>query len=235
MKNRDVKQFALGIMVAVLAMSTPVSATIITFDDIPIAPHPTLPGITTSKVISDDYQGLTFSNFGVVAPLTYLPETVKSLIPLPLINSGFAAGIVSPSNVASNLFGRPATIDAVQGFTLSSGYFTAAWLDDLILSVDASLGGASVYSQTFALSATAPTLIDFGNILTDSVTFSSSGSTQHPGYTAGSGTNFVLDNLSINASAAVPESATWAMMIVGFGLVGFMVRRDRSSFRSLHA
>jgi hypothetical protein len=33
--------------------------------------------------------------------------------------------------------------------------------------------------------------------------------------------------LTVNAIAAVPEPATWAMMIFGFGFVGFMLRRAR--------
>ena len=35
-----------------------------------------------------------------------------------------------------------------------------------------------------------------------------------------------LDNVSISA---VPETATWAMMILGFGVVGGAVRRRRST------
>jgi hypothetical protein len=38
----------------------------------------------------------------------------------------------------------------------------------------------------------------------------------------------VLDSVTINAAiSAVPEPATWAMMIVGFGAVGSMVRSSR--------
>lgn len=40
---------------------------------------------------------------------------------------------------------------------------------------------------------------------------------------------FEVDN--VNFSAAVPEPATWAMMILGFGAVGFAMRR-RSSVRT---
>lgn len=39
-----------------------------------------------------------------------------------------------------------------------------------------------------------------------------------------SGNSFEFDNLAI---AAVPEPATWALMIGGFGLVGFGLRRQR--------
>ena len=34
-----------------------------------------------------------------------------------------------------------------------------------------------------------------------------------------------VDNISLNAAGAVPESSTWAMMIVGFGLTGASLRR----------
>lgn len=46
----------------------------------------------------------------------------------------------------------------------------------------------------------------------------------------GSGDNFgpILDNVSLDI-AAVPEPATWAMMIAGFGLVGGMMRRRKTA------
>ena len=37
----------------------------------------------------------------------------------------------------------------------------------------------------------------------------------------------VIDNLSLSVGAAVPEPATWAMMIAGFGLAGMAARRRR--------
>ncbi|MEK7431046.1 MAG: PEPxxWA-CTERM sorting domain-containing protein [Pseudomonadota bacterium] len=38
----------------------------------------------------------------------------------------------------------------------------------------------------------------------------------------------LLDNVSIGVSSAVPEPATWAMMIMGFGLVGSAMRRRQA-------
>jgi hypothetical protein len=43
-----------------------------------------------------------------------------------------------------------------------------------------------------------------------------------------------IDNLTIGVSGAVPEPATWAMMIVGFGLIGAAARR-RQSVRTVTA
>jgi hypothetical protein len=43
-----------------------------------------------------------------------------------------------------------------------------------------------------------------------------------------SGTNsFEIDNLAVKTSGVVPEPATWAMLIAGFGLVGAAMRRQR--------
>jgi hypothetical protein len=39
------------------------------------------------------------------------------------------------------------------------------------------------------------------------------------------GGGFELDNVTIGTNSVVPEPATWAMMIIGFGLVGAAMRR----------
>lgn len=38
-----------------------------------------------------------------------------------------------------------------------------------------------------------------------------------------------FDNASLNFTAAVPEPATWAMLVTGFGVVGFGMRRRRKT------
>ena len=46
----------------------------------------------------------------------------------------------------------------------------------------------------------------------------------------GSGNNIgpVADNLNLSSTGGVPEPATWAMMIIGFGAAGSMIRRRRA-------
>lgn len=41
------------------------------------------------------------------------------------------------------------------------------------------------------------------------------------------GNHFSIDNLQLNATPAVPETATWAMMILGMGAVGYALRRAK--------
>ena len=49
----------------------------------------------------------------------------------------------------------------------------------------------------------------------------------HPGGTGGSRWGTYIAHIRIGSVGAVPESTTWSMMIIGFGLVGFSVRRKR--------
>jgi len=45
--------------------------------------------------------------------------------------------------------------------------------------------------------------------------------------TASSGNDFALDDLSLDTSSSVPEPSSWALMMLGFGMVGTTVRRHR--------
>ena len=43
------------------------------------------------------------------------------------------------------------------------------------------------------------------------------------------GNDFALDDVFLGTqSSVVPEPATWAMMLVGFGGIGFQMRRKRA-------
>lgn len=53
-----------------------------------------------------------------------------------------------------------------------------------------------------------------------------------PGVTANAGT-WLVDNRNVTVAQAVPEPATWAMMLSGFGLIGGMARRRSAMPRAL--
>jgi hypothetical protein len=138
--------------------------------------------------------------------------------------SGYQNGVLSANNVAFNGSGNPAELSSSGPFDLNSAWLTAAWNDGLQLEVQGFAGGTLLYDQTYTLNAAAPTLLAFNYLGVDEVSFSSSGGINH-GYD-GSGTQFVMDNLTVS----VPEPSTIGLVIfsaAGVGLVG-----SRKGFRT---
>ncbi|PYJ61195.1 MAG: PEP-CTERM sorting domain-containing protein [Verrucomicrobia bacterium] len=199
-KNRASKAVAIAGCVATLFLCGNAMA-VITFDD--------LPGFA----VPNGYQGFNWNGFFAIDGDN------------PANNaSGYHAGVVSPHNVAFNGFGNPAIVSDTL-FNLNSGYFTAAWNDNLQVQVIGRLLGVDVYNNTYVLSATAPTFIAFNYLGIDEVKFISSGGTHHSGYSGGSGEIFAMDNLDISA---VPEPSTWYAGIgVSMALLSAFVRRTR--------
>jgi hypothetical protein len=170
------------------------SPTLITFDD-----------LTGSSLVASGYNHLTWGNFYYLDGLTFGQP------------SGYTAGMVSAPNVAYNAYGSPATISSPAPFDLLSAYLTAAWNDNLHVELKGYNGATLVYDNTYILSATAPTLIQFNYLGVTSVQFISSGGTQHPGY-AYSAEQFVMDNVSVLFPPIPPVITTQpASQSVGVG------------------
>jgi len=160
--------------------ATVANAALLTFD--------TLGDDTT---VPSGYGGLMWNNFYSLDGVNYDGNP-----------SGYEAGVVSPNNVAFNGFGSPASITIKSGFfKLNSAYLTGAWNDNLVVTVKGyiiSTRGVRIliYSHSYRLSATHPTLIKFTPVIVQEVDFISSGGTPHEGYT-GSGEHFAIDNLNV--------------------------------------
>jgi hypothetical protein len=67
--------------------------------------------------------------------------------------------------------------------------------------------------------------------LTSIVVKDAAGQTIDTSILSGSGTLYDENGAHVEAAAAVPEPATWAMMIVGFGTIGASMRRRRLAIR----
>jgi hypothetical protein len=190
--------------VAITFGTTPL---VITFDD--LTPG-SLPGHDEpwEGPIQNGYEGFQWNNFWVI-------DTV--LMPY---TCGDKNGVVSLNNVAFNGYGNSALFSDGQ-FNLNSAYLGATWNDGLQVEVQGFAGATLLYDNTYVVNTTGSTLINFNYLGINQVNFISSGGTPH-GYSSGSGTQFMLDNLSVTI---VPEPSMPA--VAGLGAVLLLLRRSK--------
>ncbi len=202
------KAVVLGIVVLLCSLfATTIWAqqTLVTFDDLPD------PG-TNTLVIPVGYNGLNWVSFRYMDPLQRYD----------IHPNGYQAGTVSPNYVAYDSGGSSASITNGVPLNLMSAYLTAAWNDDLQMAVMGYIGTSLAYSNTYTLSATAPTLIYFNYLGVDDVHFDSFGGTKHAGY-GNTDEQFAMDNMTI----AIPEPSSLLLTSLGLVMLWTIGRRRR--------
>lgn len=166
----------------------------------------------------------------------------NSIYGAPIVRSGFSIGNVAGDEQHFHEIDST----AFAGFTVSNG--TGVLYNDRDTRIEMTQVGGGLFTLgNFDASATGPNDDSAGasllnvsafvsNVLTVSLNFSINGSAFNSWNGAGLGSfdrlvfdangggGFQLDNVNLSGST-VPEPASWAMMIGGFGLVGAAMRR----------
>ena len=181
-------------------------ATVLTFDDLPSSDVNTL--LTT-------YGGLTWNNFylGSITSMNFgnYPNAATSNSQFIFNGSGQAASVVVASGT----------------FTFNSAEMTSAWLEGLSVTVTGYNGTTEVDTTTFTLNTdSAPVLETFNWSGLTSLDFSSAGGTPIALYDNFQGTQFTIDNFTINATPE-PSSLT-VLVIAAVGLGGCTWRRRKT-------
>jgi len=185
---------------AAATVAPQVGATLITFDDIADAGGGT--------PILGSYAGFDWGNFAVLNVPLFVPPS-----PQPV---GYGAALQSPSNIAFNAFGDPATISAAAPFTLVGGWFAAGYWNPLEVTVTGYANGVQLNQTILTLGQTTATHAVFNWSGLDSVRFVVTGGTPpEPGYP---GTQFGVDNLTLVSS--VPEPSGQALLAAGLLVLG---------------
>ncbi|KQT31941.1 hypothetical protein ASG29_08710 [Sphingomonas sp. Leaf412] len=200
--------FALAASAAVLA-SGAASADTLDFET---------PDVAAFERIGPSYAGYTFTNWAVVDGPGYGASGYANVI---------TSGQQSACGCASDFGEIYSSISNGTAFDLIGGNFASAWNDGATLLVEGYRGASLLYSQSFVLNTTGPSALTFGFTGIDLVNFSISGGT--PSGLSGSGNYFGVDDLQLAASSGVPEPATWALMIMGFGAAGAALRRKKAT------
>lgn len=165
------------------------------------------------------------------------------LLPLAIIAAALTA-VASPAQAVetivisgpSGTFGNDSVLceggALTCAFTNTFSFLTPTGFDLVNASISTSAAGSNnidfssvlLNGAAFALSPTGT--FEFGSLssgLTAGFNNTLTVNGQNSGNSAFSGT------LTFAAQSAVPEPATWAMMLLGFGAVGFSIRRKRPS------
>ena len=200
---------------ALLALPVIAPAQTLNFDDVNAGPG----SVCAVPQLANGYHGFNWDNF-------YVADGSDAYCMVP---GGYRDGVVSPTNVAFNGYGDPASVSSANTFTFNSVYMTAAWNNGLNVLVQGYHGVTLLYNQLLVLNTYAPTLETFNWAGVDAVWFTSSGGVDG-GY-IGHGTHVVLDNMTL--SSVTPEPATLLLLGTGLaGIGGVMRRRHRKSIES---
>ncbi|MES2163925.1 MAG: FxDxF family PEP-CTERM protein [Pseudomonadota bacterium] len=144
--------------------------------------------------------------------------------PLMLSNSGPWGNPNTPDG--NVLIGLQNTSHIEQALTLAAGTYTLSW-------IDAGRGNYGSPTETYQVSVGGNVLstesVNFGAAWTSkSLTFTTTGNAvlSFAGQTNYGDSTAFIDNVSV--TAAVPEPETYAMLMAGLGLMGFIARRRKA-------
>lgn len=140
-------------------------------------------------------------------------------------------GLGDPASAFTAMFftsGSSTSLSDAAGFTSGISFFYVAGEDPGLVQIFDGVNGtgnllASLPLPTNAVSCGAPFSALFCPFTFESLTFSGTGRSVVFGGTAN---QLVIDDVVLGFSA-LPEPATWAMMLLGFGAIGAALRRTR--------
>jgi len=174
------------------------SATLLTFDGLPSGG----PLDTFFPPVPNGYGGLDWNGVSTINGKEFSP------------GPGYYNGVVSPDNVAFNPYGNPASIGISAGtFNLYSAYLTYALnlQTPLDIQVEGFLGSTLLYSNTYVVNSSAPTLVNFNYLGVNSIEFVPPPSQE-----------FVMDNLS----ETVPDGPS-TFILFGFASAGLALMQRK--------
>jgi hypothetical protein len=206
MKTKLLVDLFTVLALVIVPSSSTRSQIVVTFDD--------LVDKGGGTVITNAYQGLSWSNFAVGNAIL-----LSNFLGYA---EGYNYGMVSASNVALNAGGDPAEIDARgTNFDLLSAYLTGAWNSNLNIEVQGFRNGTLLYDTTVVASATSPTLFTFDYMDIDRLYFNSFGG--EPAFGGSTREQFVMDNLTFEF---IPEPSSFLLAALGVvSLVAFLRRK----------
>jgi hypothetical protein len=204
-----VKLKLLGAAFAAVMTCAPASAVVLTFEDLPAL-------AATGQPVPDGYGAIDWTN------LFYLNTSFQP-------SNGYRNGTTSGTHVGYSVAGFDVLGTSTIEFSLARANFTAAFNDGMLIIAQGFRTGSLLptHSTSFTVNTAGPTPQTFNWNGLNAILFTSVGGVANPNVNS-TGKQFVIDDIDVSA---VPEPATWAMMLIGFGAVGFSMRSARRQQR----
>ena len=160
-------------------------------------------------VINGGFETGSFSGW------TQIGDTTFNGVASEIGNASTFGAFFGPVGTTGGITQNLSTL-AGQMYTLSFAYLADGGTPS---SISATFGGSNVFALTNPPANTTYQTFSTNVTATSALTPISFSFRNDPGF-------IYLDTVSVSSvSAAVPEPSTWAMMLVGFGAVGFAMRR----------
>ena len=153
-----------------------------------------------------------------VATFATPAQAVQTLVLTPP-SATFGNDGVGAAGSATAAFTNTFTFVTPTGFNISNGTLSTS-----------ALGGSNIdFTSAFlngtAFTLTAPGTFEFGSLANTALVTGGTNTLTISGFNTGDGA--YSGTLTFAAVSSVPEPATWAMMLLGFGAMGVSVRRRR--------
>lgn len=165
------------------------------------------------------FAGAALGSTGVRAAVDHAPQTIVLQDGVGFFDANFATN--NPGSFSDKIFFSISTLSSLAGLVSSISQNAGSGLGitsfDIFNSGGLSLGGAQLHSGAVDLWT-----LSSSHLVPDTYYFLVSGNV------LGSGAASYSGNLSV---AAVPEPETYAMLLAGVGVLGFLARRRRSGGR----
>lgn len=204
-----------AVAAALLTAAAPAAAqTVLDFDTLGTA------GVVTFS----NYGGFTWATGAPTAPdwaAVDVDQNCPSCSP-----TGFRDGRTSGAYIATQYYEFLSTITSPQQFRMVSTQLSSAWRDNLTVQFSGYLAGQLIWSSSEVVGRSA-TLVTFNSGMIDELRIFSTGGGAPSGGGSSAGAVFDDFTYSLSAVTGVPEPATWAMMVLGFGALGGAIRRRR--------
>lgn len=199
--------------------------------------------MATAATATNAAESITFAQFfqqSTIKELSYkgaLPTTVMAAaVPVDLTSLAFGPlGVFSDAifDFSATTNNNPTVVGSLVnqiGFggsltiigTGDLNYLTIDFVDAIFTTTVGGRSGSFIASAPTSTVTVTSDFFDISNVNVDNFSLSFSGFSQ----VYKPGVDFV-SNVSGTFAGAVPEPATWALMIAGFGMVGFAARRRR--------